>query len=135
MIGWKYNQVKNNMKCKNCNKEYNSTRKNSKFCSDLCRVQFNRSHSVTKLAKISVTKPVEVSVTGDSVTKDKIDKSERYILSKEGKVQIANNGLPVRIGYCHSCGKKVSDLICICSNCRGITHASLGIEECNEIWG
>lgn len=84
--------------------------------------------SVTKVSvtkdEVSVTKP-GVSVTKNSVTKNSVpDKTEHKI--------IANNGLEVREGYCHACGKKVANSICICYECfkKGHTHESLGIPMC-----
>lgn len=103
--------------------------------------------------KVSVPKP-ELSVTKNSVT-NKVsvtkvsvpnrDNTGQPIRDNTGQVSvtkpdqsehpnklIANNGLEVREGYCHACGKKVANLICICYECikKGHTHESLGIPMC-----
>lgn len=54
-------------------------------------------------------------------------------IKKDGKL-IANNGLEVREGYCHGCGKVVDKRVCICTTCigRGITHKSLGIFDSED---
>jgi hypothetical protein len=45
-------------KCINCNKEYEAKRTSSKFCSDRCRIAYNRKVSVTNdTVKVSVTQP------------------------------------------------------------------------------
>jgi len=125
-------------KCLNCGKNFEAKRETAKFCSPKCRKQSQR-----LAGQVSVTKPevsgTKVSVTGhfsgtnkvsgtnNSVPKVSVPKSNR-----SEHPNIANNGLEVREGYCHACGKKVANSICICYECfkKGHTHESLGIPLC-----
>ena len=62
------------MKCINCNKEFEPTRADAKYCSDKCRVQFSRNKSVTNSRN---TEPNVTDNSVDSVT-DKVIIKERF---------------------------------------------------------
>lgn len=96
--------------CIQCNKEYEAIRATSKFCSSKCR-------------KLAFHENDKVSVPEDKILS--VPESEYPPTQNEKK------GLVER-GKCHSCGKDVSDLICICLTCvqSGITHKSLGLKMC-----
>ena len=116
-------------KCLNCGKNFEAKRETAKFCSPKCRKLAFQSLSVPKVSvpEVSVPKPeVSVPVSVPKVSVPKPNKSEH------SNKLIANNGLEVREGYCHACGKKVANSICICYECfkKGHTHESLGIPLC-----
>lgn len=72
------------MKCLNCNKEFTSERKTAKYCSSLCRKQFQRKIAGQESPKISGTHDLSV--------------------------EVPNNNIPN--GYCFYCGLKFSDYDC-----------------------
>ena len=111
-------------KCIQCSKEYKPLRATSKFCSDYCRIKYNRVSvsddkplSVSSTPKVSVSRPKKVSVSYNP------DIHERPLTLNE------KQGI-TEYGKCHSCKTPVSHLICICSKCttKDITHKSLKID-------
>ncbi|MEA1925859.1 MAG: hypothetical protein U9M90_01255 [Patescibacteria group bacterium] len=95
--------------CKHCGEKFESKREDAVFCSDSCRKAFGRDKwkNVRDNAKSARVKPM---------------------YEKNGLLY-ANNGIEIKKGICHGCGKKVNDLTCICLKCvnAGITHESIGI--------
>ena len=86
------------MKCINCLKEFNSKRKTAKYCSDKCRIAYNRNGvSVTDSVTETPLSVTEVSVTsGVSVTspKERVSvTSEVSKLSDKIRDKIDKNGL------------------------------------------
>lgn len=64
------------MKCIKCSKEFVPVRKTGKFCSDSCRVSYNR-------LKVSVTGVVPVTVTKDTLRVSVTKKAGELIFTTE----------------------------------------------------
>ena len=118
------------MKCLNCKKEISL---NAKYCSDKCRMAYNRAN----------TQPEQVEPEQVKHPEQKQPEHTNPNTDRIGKV--------IK-GYCHGCGrdlttikglttdgslltKEMADRICLCLHCfnKGITHESLGIDIDNPI--
>ena len=87
------------VKCKYCGGKFKNKRKDSKYCSDSCRVTFSRLSVTDKLKRETA------NYDWDSYNPD-----------------VNNSPTP---GKCHDWGKEVNPLVCLCHSCG--THESLGI--------
>ena len=81
------------MKCKSCNVEFEAKRASAKYCSDKCKLDFNRGRdtvSVSKKDTLSVSKDkVSVSSERVSVSKDTVSVSNPEVSVSNPEVSVS----------------------------------------------